>query len=173
MISWARNTTTTPESTRFFDYDTVSGCFLIGVILFSIINVPAGPTQADPPYTHLTYPIRILSSTKSTTGLIVVGEALSAPGDFDKAGDTLHSLRYLRAAHSLLGGVWIRDKVITIDNAPLTFDAHGEPLGDSIYSAFYLQEAARLVDNTEDGKKENALIMSVACIYSLLSSAVG
>ena len=165
MISWARNSSTsTPGSTWLFDYATVSGCFLIGVILFSIINIPAGPTQTTPPYTHLTYPIRILFSARSTTGLIVVGEALPAPGGFDRTSNTPHSLRYLRAAHSLLGGVWTHDRVITIDDTPLAFDAQGEPLGDSIYSAFYLQEAARLADNTKDGKRVNALIMSVVYI---------
>jgi hypothetical protein len=68
-------------------------------------------------------------------------------------------MRYLRASHSLLGGVWIGDQVPITDDV---VDSQGTPLGDSIYAAFVLQEAARLVDSTEmgkDGKWENALIM--------------
>lgn len=101
-----------------------------------------------------------------------MGEALPAPGGFDSADDTPHSVRYLRASHSLLGGVWTHERVVTIDDAPPFLDSQGEPLGDSIYSAFNLQEAARLADNIKGGKAENALIMSVISIYSL-SMAVG
>jgi hypothetical protein len=71
-------------------------------------------------------------------------------------------MRYLRASHSLLGGVWIGDRVATKNNAPPVVDSKGTPLGDSVYATFVLQEAARLVDSTKIGKVgkwENALIM--------------
>lgn len=40
-------------------------------------------------------------------------------------------------------------------------DEAGEPLGDSIYSAFVLQEAARLVERPDGRARENALFMCV------------
>jgi hypothetical protein len=97
---------------------------------------------------------------QSTTGLVVVGEAL--PPAADQSITAVQSMRYLRTSHSLLGGVWIGDKVATQNDAPPVVDSEGTPLGDSIYATFVLQEAARLVDSTKigkDGKWENALIM--------------
>lgn len=110
------------------------------------------------PYTHPTYPLRILSSVWSTTGIIVVGEALPSPSASQNEDNKLHSLRYLRASHSILGGVWVGDRVAVKSN----FDSQGTPLGDSIYSAFVLQEAVRLVNSTHKGEVgtwNNALIM--------------
>ena len=92
--------------------------------------------------------LRILSSTQSITGRIVVAENYE------------HGFRYLRADHSLLGGVWIGDKVYSMDaseEARFTMDVNGEKLGDSIYSAFVLQEAVRLMER--EAKQEKALIM--------------
>jgi len=74
----------------------------------------------------------------------------------------MHSTRYLRASHSLLGGVWTHDNVRVLDDKPPISDSFGNLLGDSIYSAFVLQEAVRLVNSTTAGKEEewrNALIM--------------
>lgn len=133
---------------------------VIAGIVIPFLRAPTLPRPLLKPYTHPTYPIRILSSVQSTTGLIVVGEAL--PPTADQEITAIHSLRYLRASHSLLGGVWIGDKVATKDDAAPAVDEEGTPLGDSIYATFVLQEAARLVDSTDIGKKnkwENALIM--------------
>ncbi|OAX44008.1 hypothetical protein K503DRAFT_578418 [Rhizopogon vinicolor AM-OR11-026] len=122
------------------------------------------PTLVDSmvtPYNSMTYPLRILNSTRSKTGVVVVGEILS-PVDGNSA--SLHSLRYLRVSHSLLGGVWIGSEVATLDNAPPLTDSEGTPLGDSIYSAFVLQEAARLVNSTALGEKgdgNHALIIGL------------
>jgi hypothetical protein len=74
----------------------------------------------------------------------------------------LHSARYMRASHSILGGVWTHDKVQVLDDEQPLTDLAGEPLGDSIYSAFVLQEAVRLVNSTKTGKAgawKNALVM--------------
>lgn len=133
---------------------------VIACILSPALRAPILSRPLLEPYTHPAYPLRILSSVQSTTGLIVVGEAL--PPSTGQDITAIHSLRYLRAAHSLLGGVWIGDKVATKDDATPTIDEEGTPLGDSIYAAFVLQEAARLVDSTDIGKEnkwENALIM--------------
>lgn len=77
-------------------------------------------------------------------------------------GQEIHSARFLRASHSILGGVWIGKKVITIGDKPAVFDSFGTQLGDSIYSTFVLQEAVRLINSTARGKSDslkNGLIM--------------
>ena len=141
-----------------------TGFFNVLILLVAlVIPILRAPTLRHPlsePFTHPKYPLRILSSVQSTTGLVVVGEAL--PLAADESVTAIQSMRYLRASHSLLGGVWIGDKVATINNAPPAVDSEGTPLGDSVYATFVLQEAVRLVDSTglgQDGKRENALIM--------------
>jgi hypothetical protein len=60
----------------------------------------------------------------------------------------------MRADHSLLGGVWIGEK------------AFGQEIGDSIYTAFVLQEAIRLVKRERvDEGDEHALIMCVDYLH--------
>lgn len=121
------------------------------------------PTLVDSivtPYNSPTYPLRILNSTQSKTGVVVVGEILpQAKSD----STSLHSIRYLRVSHSLLGGVWIGGEVATLDNFPPLADSNGTPLGDSIYSTFILQEAARLVNHGK-GDLNHALIMCVLAL---------
>ncbi|KAJ7653477.1 spermidine synthase [Mycena rosella] len=102
-------------------------------------------------YMHPSFPLLIHSSVQSITGLIVVGEALPPPSYRGGPDSEMHSLRYLRASHSLLGGVWVGAKVATLDDAPPLVDSYGTALGDSIYSAFVLQEAARLVNSSSEG----------------------
>jgi hypothetical protein len=95
--------------------------------------------------------------------MIVVGESLlSDVGVQDTAVRQPTSLRYLRASHSILGGVWIGDNASTRANSAPLLDAEGTPLGDSIYSAFVLQEAIRLVDTSDravQSGQEKALFM--------------
>lgn len=124
------------------------------------------PTLSKPllqPYVHPTAPLRILSSvTTPYSGIITVGEVLPptpealASGAFKEP----HSLRYLRAGHSLLGGVWTGNRAFKKDGLhPVAFDSNFAPLGDPIYSTFVTQEAARLVE-LEDGRSpKNALVM--------------
>ena len=100
--------------------------------------------QLKAPYVHPSGNVTILSSKQSVTGIIVVGE--TAPGDESTSG-----MRYLRASHSLLGGVWTNERAMSMDTAPVTYDAAGNRLGDSIYSAFVLQEAMRLINSTSRG----------------------
>ncbi|KAJ6628906.1 hypothetical protein B0H10DRAFT_1777443 [Mycena sp. CBHHK59/15] len=109
---------------------------------------PVLPHPLPQPYTHPNFPLRIHSSVQSTTGLIVVGEALPPPSYQGGPDQEMHSLRYLRASHSLLGGVWIGGKVATLDDAQPLMDSYGTPLGDSIYGTFVLQEAVRLVNSS-------------------------
>jgi hypothetical protein len=100
--------------------------------------------QLKAPYVHPSGNVTILSSKQSTTGIIVVGE--TGPGN------RAHSrIRYLRASHSLLGGVWTHERAMNVDASFATHDAAGNQLGDSIYTAFVLQEAVRLIDSTSRG----------------------
>jgi hypothetical protein len=78
--------------------------------------------------------VNLLARSDSVTGTILVGENVD------------DGYRFLRADHSLLGGRWIGEKT------------HGNPMGESIYGAFVLQEAIRLVER-EEHEEENALIM--------------
>ncbi|KAL1761582.1 S-adenosyl-L-methionine-dependent methyltransferase [Schizophyllum commune] len=111
-------------------------------VLFPILRSPVLPHPLDKPYNHTQYPIRIHSSVQSDTGLIVVGEALAIPED----PRAIQEVRYLRASHSLLGGVWVGSRVRTIEGVPPLRDSFGAPLGDSIYATFNVQEAVRLLD---------------------------
>ena len=100
------------------------------------------------PYVNPSGLLRVLSSTPSVTGRIVVAE------------DYKHGFRFLRADHSLLGGVWIGNKAVLKDRDSVMVVAQdGANIGDSIYSAFVLQEAARLQER--EGSQKNALIMYV------------
>jgi len=136
-------------------------------LLFPLLLWRLGPTvlpqPLTEPYTHPSFPLRILSSVPSVTGIIVVGEIL--PSDTwvpDTPESYPSSLRYLRASHSILGGVWIGAKVSQRASGAPLLDAKGTPLGDSIYSAFILQEAVRLIDTSDRAirtGREKALFM--------------
>jgi hypothetical protein len=140
--------------------------FLTFVVIWirysSNLASPILPHPLPTPYIHPSYPLQILFAEQSVTGLITVGQWLPPPpGAVDKPTE-LHSARYIRASHSLLGGVWTHDKVQILDDDPPLMDTWGNALGDSIYSTFVLQEAVRLVNSTNAGKANawnNALVM--------------
>ena len=96
------------------------------------------------PYVHPSGNVSILSSKQSITGLIVVGE--TGPGN-----ESHSRMRYLRASHSLLGGVWTHERAMNVEASLATHDAAGNQLGDSIYAAFVLEEAVRLINSTSRG----------------------
>jgi hypothetical protein len=136
---------------------------LLFPLLLWHLGPPVLPQPLTEPYTHPSFPLRILSSVPSVTGMIVVGETLPShtrvPGTFESYPS---SLRYLRASHSILGGVWIGDQVSQRASGAPLLDAEGTPLGDSIYSAFVLQEAVRLIDTSDRAIRtgqEKALFM--------------
>ncbi|KAJ8086884.1 hypothetical protein PM082_005709 [Marasmius tenuissimus] len=117
-------------------------------------------------YTHPSFPLQIHSTVESTTGLVVVGEALKPPNADPTDLKAMHSVRYLRAAHSILGGVWMGKRVHTIDGYAPVKDVHGNRLGDSIYGAFNLQEAARLIEHDgasgkKKGNNQKALVIGL------------
>ena len=134
---------------------------LIPVLPFLTSTILRAPTLQHPlekPYEHPSFPLRILSSVESTySGIVVVGETTASEMD---ALDGINHMRYLRAGHSLLGGVWVGPKAVAFEGALLE-DESGEKLGDSIYSAFVLQEAALLAKKQHNTKPKNALMMCV------------
>lgn len=136
------------------------GFLAIWYKIHTFFGNPVLPHPLPNIYTHLSYPLRILSSEQSITGLVTVAEWLPPSNDWEDE-EIMHSARYLRASHSLLGGVWINKKVETIGNVEPVRDSNNNPLGDSIYAAFVLQEAGLLVNNTKirNGPWKNALIM--------------
>ncbi|KAI0375810.1 S-adenosyl-L-methionine-dependent methyltransferase [Pilatotrama ljubarskyi] len=131
---------------------------LFPLLSTTIIRPPTLPKPLPEPYTHPSYPLQILSSVQSAySGVVVVGQSLASHGE---AGHMDH-LRYLRAGHSLLGGVWVGPRAQAEDPTMLLKDEAGETLGDSIYSAFVLQEAARLVKKPGNGTPKNALMIGL------------
>jgi hypothetical protein len=134
----------------------------IWIILKPRLASPILPHPLPQTYTHPTYPLQILSAEQSVTGLITVAAWLPPPEYQGENDQQLHSARYLRASHSILGGVWTDNKIGVLDNEPPLTDSFGTLLGDSIYSTFVLQEAVRLINSTEAGKSnawKNALVM--------------
>ncbi|PFH52610.1 hypothetical protein AMATHDRAFT_139709 [Amanita thiersii Skay4041] len=145
-----------------------SGAKSLRLVLFAILwclahsrlTSPILPHPLPEPYTLMDYPLRILSSVQSNTGLISVAEILprtTQPEDPSENSD-VQSVRYLRASHSILGGVWMNDKIHVIDDEPPVTDSSGTPLGDSIYATFVLQEAVRLVNSTSNQMQEGLII---------------
>lgn len=117
-------------------------------ILVTVLSLSFPPARIRfLPYTTHNGLLRILSSTPSITGRIIVTD------------DYVHGFRFLRADHSILGGVWINPRYMQKmdQDAEFILDKEGDKLGDSIYSAFVLQEAVRLQERETPHK--NALIM--------------
>ncbi|KAF9481168.1 spermidine synthase [Pholiota conissans] len=157
------------------DLQIKSYIFMVFTFIWIIIKPhlvnPILPHPLSEPYTHPTYPLRILSAEQSVTGLVTVADWLPPP-DGNENEQQLHSARYLRASHSILGGVWTHDKVGILDNDPPLKDSFGTPLGDSIYSTFIIQEAARLINSTEVGQSnswKNALVIGLGTGISTTS----
>ncbi|KAH8115415.1 S-adenosyl-L-methionine-dependent methyltransferase [Phellopilus nigrolimitatus] len=123
---------------------------IIFPVLATLFALSLPPTRLHSlPYVHPNGLLRILSSTPSVTGRIIVGE------------DYTHGFRFLRADHSLLGGVWIGDNHLAKMDKDAVYarDKNNVRLGDSIYSAFVLQEAARLQEKETPHK--DALIIGL------------
>ena len=100
-------------------------------------GIGASALEADSEFRPVNITVNLLARADSVTGTIVVGECLEK------------GFRFLRVDHSLLGGRWIGDKT------------YGALLGESIYGAFTLQEAVRLVKREHVTESENVLNMYV------------
>ncbi|KAF8608299.1 S-adenosyl-L-methionine-dependent methyltransferase, partial [Ceratobasidium sp. AG-I] len=126
-----------PERTTWRSYIP-----LVLPIILTQVSKRTSPHLISPePWTSPEGSVRVLARTDSLTGVVVVAENL------------VNNFRFLRCDHSLLGGRWIAGS-----NSPM----YGDGLGDSIYTAFVLQEAIRLVErSTEKQTKDNTLIIGL------------
>ncbi|BGP56049.1 hypothetical protein JCM8202v2_003658 [Rhodotorula sphaerocarpa] len=118
----------------------------------------------------------ILASRKSTTGWISVGEYSFPTQDAD--GPAL-PMRYLRADHSLLGGLWVGESRETLAHTQGTHHALDAKevvrRAETIYSTFVLQELVRLVRRPQDlpgHEPERALIIGVGAGLSARALAL-
>ncbi|GAA5876242.1 hypothetical protein JCM16303_007067 [Sporobolomyces ruberrimus] len=106
-------------------------------------HCPTSQRLVPPPTTSS----RILASKKSLTGYISVGEQ-EVPGP---NGATGYRFRYLRADHSLLGGLWtgVSEMELRRSGSRVT-EEEIVKRAESIYSTFIVQELVRLVETPED-----------------------
>ncbi|KAJ8515347.1 hypothetical protein ONZ45_g7235 [Pleurotus djamor] len=146
LTTYIQRPATQTSKKSSFGFSTFALATSVGLFaaLYTLLKSPALPSPLKDPYIRPDFPILIHSSVQSVTGLIAVAEALPPP-EFDGAPDEeMHSVRWIRADHSILGGVWLGAKIGVLDDTPPLEDAFGVPLGDSIYSTFVLQEAVRM-----------------------------
>ncbi|ESK94483.1 spermine spermidine synthase [Moniliophthora roreri MCA 2997] len=132
--------------------------------LSSPLYSPILPHPYPETYTDSRVPYQIHFAVQSNTGLIEVGEILTPPEHDPQDVKAMHSVRFLRAAHSILGGMWMGPRVMDLgDGHPHLKDSYGTDLGDSIYGAFDLQEAARLVvrEKSKGKGKGRALVIGL------------
>ncbi|CCM04878.1 uncharacterized protein FIBRA_07072 [Fibroporia radiculosa] len=152
----------TPNSTSQ-SYGRLFVLPLLFVLTMTSLQSPTLPKPLLSVYNHPSYPLRILSSVPSRySGVLVVGEALP-PTEGQPIVGNLHSMRYLRAGHSLLGGTWMGSMATAgrERSDPAARDEAGEPLGESIYHAFMMQEAVRLAKRPDGNEHESALVIGL------------
>lgn len=124
-----------PQRTTWHSYIPL----VLPVILAQVSKRTSPHLIASEPWTSSGGNVRVLARTDSSTGVVVVAENL------------VSNYRFLRCDHSLLGGKWIAGS-----NSPIYSDG----LGDSIYTAFVLQEAIRLVERpAEKQTQDSTLVM--------------
>ena len=130
---------------------------LLVILVLCFLSSPFQPSNTVSIPTH-----HLLASRPGVTGRITVGE-FQAKGQW---------LRYLRADHSLLGGLWVgpsRDIIIEEMKAAevsLWDDIDEKAVierSESVYSTFVLQEIARLVTGPPKStqRQEKALIIGL------------
>ncbi|BGP40816.1 hypothetical protein JCM10449v2_004781 [Rhodotorula kratochvilovae] len=110
--------------------------------LFALAHLTA-QTSSHCPTSPSSLPRGVLAAQKSVTGWISVGEYTLPAEEGAPPGD--YTFRYLRADHSLLGGLWVgpsRDQ--------LRRGARGGEVDEAEVSTFILQELVRLVPAPAD-----------------------
>jgi hypothetical protein len=161
LTSPSSETKVKPLNKRFQSSSFQTLIFLIGfgAIAHSVIkHLPfSNFLPLHPPPT-----LRILESRRSLTGHIVIGEISNTP-----QGDELevlrNTVRFMRADHSILGGLWIGHSRLGYQDRFGTTPKNDEDVlwTETIYSTFILQEAAILTKPSRDEiiERERALIM--------------
>ncbi|GAA5885891.1 hypothetical protein JCM5296_000178 [Sporobolomyces johnsonii] len=145
-----RSRHTSDTHLQHFDSRALRSSIFVGVLALAQIvaqsstHCPTSPRALPRP----TSSSRVLASTKSTTGWIVVGEQ-SVPGPKGIEG---YRFRFLRADHSLLGGLWTGVSEFELKKKRLGRVTEEEIVqrAESIYSTFILQEIIRLVKAPDD-----------------------
>ncbi|GAA5977940.1 hypothetical protein JCM11641_004339 [Rhodosporidiobolus odoratus] len=138
---------------------------LVRTSAFASLLILAQPTALTSTHcpTSLPHPVlgltqvsgnsRTLTSRKSTTGWIVVGEQTVPPLTPEQGGMDM-TFRYLRADHSLLGGLWVGPSrnEMQARKGPAVEVSEKDVIqrAESIYSTFILQELVRLVKPPPD-----------------------
>jgi len=143
----------------FKRHEFVTLAFTFGPLLPILIYVLSQPhvlpgvtdgllARLPPEYTYL-------ARQESITGMITVVE------------NSVAGYRVLKCDHSLLGGLWTGIKKRELEEELLLGDLDSRSVdeAESVYTAFYLQEAARLVErNDRDSRGDKALIMYTYCL---------
>jgi len=134
----------------------IAGIFLFVPLLTSIRVQTRSPcTTPLFPYIAANGTMRILARTQSNTGLVVIAESLNGP------------FRFMRCDQSLLGGRWLVDP--NGEPAP-GFNPKATAVGESIYSAFLLQEAVRLVERESPRAPQPPRVLNMQVnVFPLLS----
>ncbi|TIB34527.1 hypothetical protein E3P84_01771 [Wallemia ichthyophaga] len=137
------------ENESIFSSSKSRNLLVIPVILLAITISNFAPREAVDGHP-------ILARTQSVTGQIIIGE------------DAAQGFRYMRADHSLLGGLWVGpSKESLINQYGNKADLSDEVVvnnSESIYTTFLLQEAVRLVNRPEHqqlNEQEKALIIGL------------
>ncbi|GAA5928483.1 hypothetical protein JCM1841_003671 [Sporobolomyces salmonicolor] len=145
-----RSRHTSPAQLQQFDSCALRLSIFVGVLALaqlvaqSSTHCPTSPRALPSP----TSSSHVLASKKSTTGWVVVGEQ-SVPGPNGAEG---YRFRFLRADHSLLGGLWTGVSELELKKKRLGRVTEEEIVqrAESIYSTFILQEIIRLVKAPDD-----------------------
>lgn len=130
---------------------------LLAILLLCFLSSPFQPSSTKYIKEH-----RLLASRPGVTGRITVGE-------FEAKGQWL---RYLRADHSLLGGLWVGpSREVIVEEMKAAEASLWESVderavierAESVYSTFVLQEIARLVVGPPKSTKreEKALLIGL------------
>ncbi|TIB74010.1 S-adenosyl-L-methionine-dependent methyltransferase [Wallemia mellicola] len=134
------------EKDSIFTSSKSRNLLVIPVILVALTLANFAPREAVPGHP-------ILDRTQSVTGQIIVGEDLN------------QGFRYMRADHSLLGGLWVGpSKDALLNQYGQDADLNDELVvknSESIYTTFLLQEAVRLVERPQSDLDEKALIIGL------------
>ncbi|GAA5973491.1 hypothetical protein JCM21900_001812 [Sporobolomyces salmonicolor] len=145
-----RSRNTSPAQLQHFDSCALRLSIFVGVLALaqlvaqSSTHCPTSPRALPSP----TSSSHVLAAKKSTTGWVVVGEQ-SVPGPNGAEG---YRFRFLRADHSLLGGLWTGVSELELKKKRWGRVTEEEIVqrAESIYSTFILQEIIRLVKAPAD-----------------------
>ncbi|BGP32808.1 hypothetical protein JCM10296v2_004592 [Rhodotorula toruloides] len=129
-----------------------AGCLSRTLVLVAVLALAhsVALTSSHCPSSSSHLPPDVLASRRSVTGWITVAEHVMPSPDGSNERDW--TLRYLRADHSLLGGLWVGPSRDMLKMQYGTEPSEEEVVrrAESIYSTFILQEAVRLVKPPQD-----------------------